>query len=69
MTTVAVAAARYVRIALASAITGLTVEAIEQKIKGGVWLEGQQYVRKGREIYIDMRGFEKWVEQEMVGSS
>ncbi|MCH8180195.1 MAG: excisionase [Proteobacteria bacterium] len=69
MTTVAVAAARYVRIALASAITGLTVEAIEQKIKGGVWLEGQQYVRKGREIYIDMRGFEKWVEQEMVGSN
>ncbi|WP_375214275.1 excisionase [Aquabacterium sp.] len=69
MTTVAVAAARYVRIALAAAITGLSVEAIEQKIKGGVWLEGQQYVRKGREIYIDMRGFEKWVEQEMVGSS
>ena len=69
MASVTVAPARYVRISLASAITGLTVEAIEQKIKGGVWLEGQQYVRKSREIYIDMRGYEKWVEQEMVGSN
>lgn len=63
MTTVVVAPERYVRIPLAAAITGLTVEAIEQKIKGGVWLEGQQYIRKGREIYIDRKGYEKWVEQ------
>ncbi len=64
MTTVAVAAARYVRIKLAATLTGLSVEAIEQKIKSGVWLEGQQYIRKGREIYIDMKGYERWVEQE-----
>lgn len=69
MTTVAVAASRYVRIPLAAALTGLTERAIEKKIHDGVWLEGREYKRKGREIYVDMKGFEKWVEQELAASS
>lgn len=69
MTTVAVAASRYVRIPLAAALTGLSEKAIEKKIEDGVWLEGREYKRKGREIYIDMKGFEKWVEQELAASS
>lgn len=69
MTTVAVAASRYVRIPLAAALTGLTERAIEKKIEDGVWLEGREYKRKGREIYVDMKGYEKWVEQELAASS
>lgn len=69
MTTVAVAPARYVRIPLAATVTGLSVKAIEKKIDDGVWLEGREYKRKGREIYIDLKGYEKWVEQELVASS
>lgn len=69
MTTVAVAPSRYVRIPLAATVTGLTVKAIEKKIEDGVWLEGIQYKRKGREIYIDLKGYEQWVEQELVGSN
>lgn len=55
--------ARYVTIALAAAVTGYTVGAIESKVKEGVWLEGHQYKRApdGR-ILIDMRGVERWVE-------
>jgi len=67
MTTVAVAPARYVRIPLAATVTGLTEKAIEKKIEDGIWLEGREYKRKGREIYVDLKGFEKWVEQELVG--
>ena len=69
MTTVAVAASRYVRIPLAAALTGLTERAIEKKIEDGVWIEGREYKRKGREIYVDMKGYEKWVEQELAASS
>lgn len=57
----AVAPARFVRIKLAAVVTGLTVEAINSKIKDGVWLEGREYRRKGREIYIDLKGYEEWV--------
>jgi hypothetical protein len=65
---IGVASARYVRIKLAEALTGLTVDAIEQKIKSGTWLEGKQYRRKGREIYIDMKGYEQWVEEDLAVS-
>jgi hypothetical protein len=49
---------------LAAAITGLTVDAIEGKIKTGVWVEGREYKRKGREVYVDMKGYEEWVQSE-----
>lgn len=69
MTITSIAPARYVRIPLASTVTGLSVKAIEKKIEDGVWLEGIQYKRKGREIYIDLKGYEQWVEQELVASN
>ena len=55
--------ARYVTIALAAALTGYTVEAIETKVARGVWLEGKEWKRApdGR-ILVDMRGYEKWAE-------
>ena len=54
---VAVASARYVTIALAAALHGYSVEAIETKIARGVWTEGREYRRApdGR-ILVDMRG-------------
>ena len=54
--------ARFVVIALASTITGLTKRAIEGKIRDGHWLEGKQYRRApdGR-LYIDMEGYTSWV--------
>ena len=60
---VQIAPARFVVIALAATITGLTKRAIEGKIRNGHWGEGRQY-RKGPDgrIYIDMQGFEKWVQ-------
>lgn len=62
--TFAVHPARYVVIPLASACTGLSVKAIERKIEAGVWVEGREYRRAadGR-IYVDLKGYERWVEK------
>lgn len=55
---------RYVRPALASAVTGLTEKAIERKIETGVWVEGIHFkVGQDGLRYIDLLGYEKWVEQ------
>lgn len=53
--------ARFVRIPLAAARTGYTVEAIESKIKRGVWLERREYIRAPDGcILVDMEGYERW---------
>lgn len=62
-----VAPARFVTIELGAAVTGLTEKAIRRKIEEGVWVEGREYRRQvddGR-IYIDLRGYEKWVERAL----
>lgn len=60
--TIGIVPARYVRIPLAAARTGYTVEAIETKIKRGVWLEGKEYIRApDNALLIDMEGYERWV--------
>jgi hypothetical protein len=61
--TIAIAPARYVRIPLAAARTGYTVEAIETKIKRGVWLEGKEFIRApDGAVLVDMEGYERWAE-------
>ena len=61
----ALASARFVTISLAHALTGYTVNAIETKIKRGVWVEGREWRRApdGR-VLIDMRGYERWIESQ-----
>lgn len=58
---------RYVTIDVAATVTGLTRKAIERKIEDGKWLENKQYRRAadGR-IYIDIRGYEQWVEKGLA---
>lgn len=58
-----VAPSRFVTIELAETITGLSASAIRTKISKGYWLEGRQYVRRDGRVFIDMRGYEQWVEQ------
>jgi len=61
---------RFVRPALAAAVTGLTERAIENKIDKGVWVEGIHYkVGQDGLRYIDLLGFEKWVEQAPASRS
>ncbi len=56
-------AVRYVLIPKFCEMTGYSAEAIRQKIKEGVWIEGHQYKRgTDRHVFIDIEGFEKWVE-------
>jgi hypothetical protein len=57
-----VAPARFVTIALASAITGFSQGAIRQKIHLGVWIENRHYVRREGRVLIDLRAYEKWAE-------
>ena len=57
----AVAPARFVRPAKFEAITGYTVEAIQTKIKRGVWLEGREFVRApDGNILLDLQGYYLW---------
>ena len=57
-----VAPSRFVTIELAEAVTGLTASAIRTKIGKGIWLEGRQYVRRDGRVFVDLRGYEEWVE-------
>jgi hypothetical protein len=54
---------RFVRIKKFADLTGYTKEAVEAKIKKGVWLSGREY-RKAPDgnILVDMEGYESWVE-------
>jgi len=58
-----IANVRYVLIAKFCAESGYTEKAIRRKIEDGVWLENREFIRgpDGR-IFIDMMGFERWVE-------
>ena len=62
---IAITSARHVTVALAAALHGYTVEAIETKIARGVWTEGREYRRApdGR-ILVDMPGVERRVESQ-----
>ncbi len=54
---------RYVTIGKFSAESGYTEDAIRSKIKNGVWLMGQVWIKApdGR-VLIDVQGYERWVE-------
>ncbi len=55
-------AARFVSIALAATIIGITEKAIRRKIERGVWLEGKHWRKADGSIFIDTKAVEKWVE-------
>mgnify|MGYP000405549958 CR=1 FL=1 len=56
-------ASRYVMIKRFSEMTGYSDHAVRMKISEGVWVEGIHYKRApDRHVFIDMEGFEKWVE-------
>jgi hypothetical protein len=67
---IALAPARYVTITVAAAVTGYSADAIETKIKRGVWVEGVHYriAPDGRRM-IDLRGVERWVEGQNLAES
>ncbi len=54
---------RWVTIKRASELTGYTVDAINHKVKGGVWAQGQLWRKApdGR-ILINLEEFDRWAE-------
>lgn len=58
---------RYLTIPKFAAESGYTEDAIRAKIRTGVWLGDQVWVKApdGR-ILIDVQGYEKWVEEVAV---
>lgn len=63
-TIVQVAAAPYVTIPLAAAITGLTEKAIRRKIEDGKWVDGREYRRSpDGGVFISVKGYQQWVEK------
>ena len=55
-------APRFITIEKFSELTGYSQEAVRQKRKGGVWLEGG-VIRKAPDgkILIDLEGYDLWV--------
>lgn len=60
--TIHLAPARFVTIELASRLIGLTDKAIRRKIEEGIWAEGKQYRRREGRVFVDLKGFESWIE-------
>lgn len=62
-TIIAMAPPRLMRPPVFEALTGYSVEAVQTKIKRGVWLEGREYIRApDGNILIDLEGFYRWAE-------
>lgn len=61
--TVNIAPARFVTVKLAAHCTGLTPAAIRTKMTKGIWAEGREYVRRAGSVFVDLKGYEKWVAQ------
>lgn len=61
---------RFLRPSKFQEATGYTVQAVEAKIKRGVWLEGFEFVRApDGNILVDMVGFERWALGERLPAS
>jgi hypothetical protein len=54
---------KYLRPAKAAELLGLTLCAVQNKIKGGTWREGKEYRRSpDKRLWINMEGVIKWIE-------
>ena len=53
---------RWVTVEKLSQETGLTREAIWAYRKKGQIVQGKHWVKKGRRLFIDMNGFNRWLE-------
>lgn len=53
----------YVQVSVFSTVTGYSEDAIQKKIKRGVWLEGKHFRRApDGHILMDLRAFHEWAE-------
>ncbi len=64
--TARVATSRWVTIALAASVTGLTEKAIRRKIQRGVWLLNRHWRKVDGRVYINLVEYEKWVERAVA---
>ena len=55
---------KYVTIRKFSELTGIPEDGVRSRIKRGDWIEGQVWRKKGGSIFINLRGYEAWVEDQ-----
>ena len=54
----------YFKLAVAEAVTGYTVKAIERKIERGEWVEGREWISApDKSRLISLEGYRKWAER------
>ena len=54
----------YLTIDKFATLSGYTAGAIRAKVKEGVWIEGQEYIRApDKRVLVSVGGFEEWVKQ------
>ena len=49
-------------------LTGYTEEAVKQKRKNGVWLDGEIVAVIGRRLHVNVRRYDQWAAKESVAA-
>lgn len=55
---------KWVRVNRFCELTGFTPDAVQKLIANQKWLEGQQYRKASGCLFVNLEGYEKWVEKQ-----
>lgn len=60
---------RFIKISKFCELTGYTAEAIQVKIRRGIWMENREYRRApDNVILVDVEGYEQWARGERAAA-
>lgn len=54
----------FVQLGVFETMTGVTSDAVQKMINRGEWTEGVHFRRRRGRIYVDLRGYHAWVEDQ-----
>ena len=46
-------------------LTGVTRETVKQRMKSGVWKEGQQVAVVARRLYVNIKAADQWINDQL----
>lgn len=52
----------FVQLGVFETMTGVTSDAVQKMIHSGEWTEGVHFRRRKGRIYVDLRGYDAWVD-------
>jgi hypothetical protein len=55
---------KWVRVNRFCELTGFTADSVQKLIAKHKWIEGQQYRKVNGCVFVNLDGYEKWVEKQ-----